>query len=490
MEVLSGVLVVAFLISILRNTMHQLFLWQIKEYRLDRFLVHLKTWQGKRLLFGKIQVAKWLLLFSLPLFYQNQSFFFWLVLGIFFIEGVLAIRYFFTLGWKLPVFTLKTVAILIVVLSSLLGGLFVPFLNLAIRALILDRILFFLVGFFIVLANIPAKIFQRFVIFLAKRKIKSHPQLLVIGITGSYGKSSTKEFLAQILSQKFKVLKTPANINTDIGVAKTILAHLKKNHQIFVCEMGAYKKGEIKAICEIVNPKIGIITGICEQHLSLFGSFENIIKTKFELIESLPPKGLAVFNGNNKYCLKMAQEAKRIGKKIKVVKPPSKPPFKTDLPGKYFWENALLAQVVAKKLGMTQKEIDKIVKRLKAPPCTMQILKKDDLVLIDDTYNSNPWGVLAALEYLKTFKGKKILVFQPMIELGKASARLHQEVGKRAAQICDQIFLTNKNFYQDFLKGAQGKVKLGRDLPKIEKGAILFEGREAGVVLKLLISNG
>lgn len=507
-----------FAISIVRNTLYQLFLWQLKEYRLDRFFVHLNTSQGRRLLFGKMATVKWLLLIFSPilLFLRRPSLLFLAVLLLFSFEALLYIRQLLTGGWKTPVFTLKTIFILIAVLSLLSAGCFILPLNFPVKVLIFDRTLFLLVTILVVLMNIPAKIFQKFTIAKAKKKIENHPELLVIGITGSYGKTSTKEFLSQILSQKFKVLKTPANINTDIGVAKTILRSLKKEHQVFICEMGAYKRGEIKAICEIITPQIGIITGIDEQHLSLFGDLRNTIATKFELIESLPKKGLAVFNGNNKYCLKMAERAKKMGREVKIIKG-QKVNFRANLPGRHFLENILMANAVAEKLGIMPKEIAQVVKKLKLPPHRMQLFKKNDLTIIDDTYNSNPQGVLAALDYLRACKGKKILVFQPMIELGIASGGLHEKVGKKAGEICDLIILTNRNFYQDFLKGVRGrkaKVSLEKDLPKmtpllvrsatflpavrqmanlcgreIKKGAILFEGREAGNKLKLLITD-
>ncbi|MCZ2846006.1 MAG: Mur ligase family protein, partial [Candidatus Bathyarchaeota archaeon] len=106
---------------------------------------------------------------------------------------------------------------------------------------------------------------------------------------------------------KYKTLKTPANQNSEIGIAKTVLEDLKEEHEIFICEMGAYKKGEIEAICKIVHPKIGILTGISGQHISLFKNLKNIINTKYELIAALPDNGLAIFNATNEECRRLAQ---------------------------------------------------------------------------------------------------------------------------------------------------------------------------------------
>ncbi len=136
---------------------------------------------------------------------------------------------------------------------------------------------------------------------------------MVIGITGSYGKTSTKEILYTILAEKFgenKVLKTKEHQNSEVGVSQCILNDLKPEHKIFVCEMASYNRGGIKLLCDIAKPKIGILTGINEQHMSTQGSQENIIKTKYELIESLPQDGLSIFNGENFYCLELYQKTK------------------------------------------------------------------------------------------------------------------------------------------------------------------------------------
>jgi len=130
----------------------------------------------------------------------------------------------------------------------------------------------------------------------------------VIGITGSYGKSSTKEFLATILSAKYKVCKTSANRNSEIGVAETVLRELKPEHEIFIVEMGAYRTGEIKAICDIVHPTIGVLTAVSEQHLALFGSLEATKKAKYELIEALPENGIAIFNADNRATRELAEQ--------------------------------------------------------------------------------------------------------------------------------------------------------------------------------------
>lgn len=147
----------------------------------------------------------------------------------------------------------------------------------------------------------------------AKKILKSMPNLTIIGVTGSYGKTSVKNFLYKTLSSKYEVLITPKNYNTTMGVVKTIRENLKPTHQIFVCEMGATKLGDIKEICDLVNPKIGVITSIGPQHLESFKSIENVIKTKFELADSVKANNGVVFlNYNNEYISKQNPDMKVI----------------------------------------------------------------------------------------------------------------------------------------------------------------------------------
>jgi UDP-N-acetylmuramoyl-tripeptide--D-alanyl-D-alanine ligase len=134
----------------------------------------------------------------------------------------------------------------------------------------------------------------------AAKLIEKQKKLIIIGVTGSYGKSATKDFIAEILGKKFKVLKTQGKNNTALGIANTIVKGLKNDTQVFVAEIGGYKRGEVKTVAEFIHPQIGVITGINNRYLSLFGSLENKKKANFELMQSLPKNGLAIFNGNNK----------------------------------------------------------------------------------------------------------------------------------------------------------------------------------------------
>lgn len=140
----------------------------------------------------------------------------------------------------------------------------------------------------------------------AQRILATMPDLKIIGITGSFGKTSTKHYLHRILSEKYDVLMTPGSFNTPMGVIRTIREHLKPYNEIFICEMGAKQKGDVKEICELVRPEMGIITAVGPMHLETFKSIDNVQSTKFELADALPQDGLIVVNNDFEYCANRA----------------------------------------------------------------------------------------------------------------------------------------------------------------------------------------
>lgn len=236
------------------------------------------------------------------------------------------------------------------------------------------------------LINSPIEYFVRqWYINDAKKILKDMPNLTIIGVTGSYGKTSVKNFLYKTLSSKYEVLITPKNYNTTMGVVKTIRENLKPTHQIFVCEMGATKLGDIKEICDLVNPKVGIITSIGPQHLESFKSIDNVIKTKFELADSVKANNGVVFlNYNNEYISKQRPDMKVItygvenreldynaynltsssnGLTFKLLDKENKEvEFKTKLIGKHNIINITAAIAVANYLGIN---IEKLVPKIR-----------------------------------------------------------------------------------------------------------------------------
>jgi UDP-N-acetylmuramoyl-tripeptide--D-alanyl-D-alanine ligase len=314
----------------------------------------------------------------------------------------------------------------------------------------------------------------------------------VIGITGSYGKTSVKDILHAFLSLKHKTLKTPESYNTPMGICKIIRRDLKPDYEFFVVEMGARRRGEIKELCELVQPDIGIITAIGPQHLETFGSLENISQTKYELIESLPAKGLSVLNGDDPICLEMGE--KRIpekkflfgiddGKERKYPKKENSYGFvkaknisvgsqgscfiletggneeeiKSPLLGYQNIYNILAATAVALHIGLTLQEIKTVVKDLKPTPHRLQLIRNPHGVLIiDDAFNSNPIGARMALDVLKSFKhGRKILVTPGFVELGEVEYEENKKLGEKAAQVCDYVIVVGKTGSKPLIAGLE-----------------------------------
>jgi UDP-N-acetylmuramoyl-tripeptide--D-alanyl-D-alanine ligase len=422
------------LVQLILSHLFYLYLWQIKEYRLDRLLCHLKTRTGKRQFFAYLNILRW--------------------------KGI-----------RRPIFTFKAILIFLLgltfkfrlgffILRQLSCDFWVRALIVVLMLVILSPLITTLSVFLLTPVTLVLK---KMITLLAKKKISLLPDLMVIGVTGSYGKSSTKEMIATLLSEKYRVLKTPKNWNTEIGVAKTALRSLNKKHQVFVVEMAAYKKGEIEQICNLVKPQIGMMTGINEQHLGLFGSLGDIMKAKHELIESLPEKGLAVFNADNPYCLKLAEkttirkklysvkdvERVRVGRKT-VTFSFNNQPFKLNLLGEFNIANFLAAYWVARELGLSEAEIFRGSEKIKPFPGTMKPFSgKNGGFFIDDTYSCNPQGFLAALDYLEKQKGRKMVVTPGMIELGQAASRIHQELARKLGSVADLVILTKKEFVKE-----------------------------------------
>ncbi|MBE6757579.1 MAG: UDP-N-acetylmuramoyl-tripeptide--D-alanyl-D-alanine ligase [Ruminococcaceae bacterium] len=292
----------------------------------------------------------------------------------------------------------------------------------------------------------------------ARRRMQERPDLTVIGITGSYGKTSTKNFLQALLSVKYNVLITPENFNTTLGVVRTIREHLRPSHQIFVCEMGAKNVGDIKEICDLVHPKHGMITSIGEQHLETFGSLENIISTKFELADALPQDGMLFLNTDNAYIREQDRQAvgyglehgdytvhniytDQNGTHFTVANAAEEVEFTTRLLGAHNIQNLVGCIAVAHCMGIELKDMAYPIRLLKPVPHRLQLLPNG---FIDDAYNSNPAGFRSALDTLSGFDGQRVLITPGMVELGERQEALNRELGEYAATRCDYAILVGE----------------------------------------------
>ncbi len=329
------------------------------------------------------------------------------------------------------------------------------------------------------------KLGQKRYINQAKKIIEDSSNLIVIGVTGSYGKTSVKNFLAKILSAKYEVLVTPKNYNTTMGVVKTIRENLKPIHQVFVCEMGATKVGDIKEICDIVKPKYGVITAIGPQHLESFKSIDNIIKTKMELANSVKENGGIVFlNYDNKYLKEQKLDMKVIsygvnnsdldfngydlqsserGVSFKVRDYQNKEiEFKTKIIGRYNIVNIMAAIAVAKSLDINLENMISRVREIKNVDHRLQLITKNNINIIDDSYNSNPISSKSAIDTLGEFEGTKIIVTPGLIELGDDEDKYNFELGEYITKVCDYIFLVGRAHSKYILEGIKSK-KFNKD---------------------------
>ena len=310
-------------------------------------------------------------------------------------------------------------------------------------------------------------IFRKYYINDAKKIISSCRGLKVIGITGSYGKTSTKFILARLLSEKFNVVATPQSFNTPLGVVKTIREKIRPQTQIFVCEMGAKNVGDIKEICDIVNPDLGLITSVGPQHLETFKTVENVFKTKFELYDACVRRGGDVFvnaasatiheHVGQRECITYGTAesgcyAKNIsycadGSSFTLVLAGTEIPVTTRLLGRHNAINIAGAAAVAYHLGVTAEDIRFAISRLEPTEHRLELKGfVNGSVMIDDAYNSNPEGCIEAVNVLANFKNmKKVIITPGLVELGDKEYDFNYKLGLAAAKICDTIILVGKN---------------------------------------------
>lgn len=316
--------------------------------------------------------------------------------------------------------------------------------------------------------NINKKFFVQ-----AQSKIKGMKDLNIVGITGSYGKTSTKFLTATILEEKFKTLKTPESYNTPMGVSIVINNQLDDSYEVFVAEMGARNIGDIKEMSELVGHKIGIITSVGPAHLETFKNIENIKNTKYEIIDALPDDGVAIFNYDNPYVRDLADKTTKFKKivygietkdqvdvyarDIKVMptgsefilgtKDGNEVNCKSQLLGEHNILNLLAGASAGISLGMSLEEIARGIARVEPVPHRLQLINPGTgIIIIDDAFNSNPDGAKAALDVLSKFEeGRKIVITPGMIELGDSEYEENKEFGRNIARTADFAILVGED---------------------------------------------
>lgn len=349
---------------------------------------------------------------------------------------------------------------------------------------------------------------------LAINKLNSMNDIKIIGVTGSFGKTSTKMILNTILKTKYKGFCTPESYNTPNGTLLTINNEKTIFNDYFISEMGARKEGEIKELADLVHPKYGIITSIGEAHLETFGSIENICNTKFELIESLPEDGVAILNKDDKYqrnyklknkCkviwIGIEKEADVMASNIKITNKGTcfevafkgekkKLKLQTKLLGNKNIYNILSSIALAKELGVENSMIEVGVNNIECIPHRLELKQFGSLTILDDAYNSNPKGAENAVNALSLMEGTKIIITPGMIEMGEQQNKLNNNFGKQIAKVADYVYLIGEKQTKPIYKGLEKekfdmkKVFVLNDFKKAYNEALEISGKKT-----ILIEN-
>lgn len=295
-----------------------------------------------------------------------------------------------------------------------------------------------------------------------RRALSAERDLVRIGITGSYGKTTVKNALAAMLSVRFNVLATPASYNTPMGIARAV-RELNSSHDFFIAEMGARRRGDIARLMRIVRPSHTILTGINDQHLETFGSREGIVREKLKILDVRAEDGACIVNDRlaalpavaenrrDNIVLAGGDEHSRVhysdvtvcadgsaftlwfyGTPVQCV---------TRLLGVHNVEDITLAAAMAFRFGISPEEIRDAVAELAPVPHRLQLIEGNGISIIDDTFNTNPDGAKRALEVLALFPGRKVALTPGMVELGAEENAANKELGRMLASVADVVLL-------------------------------------------------
>lgn len=299
--------------------------------------------------------------------------------------------------------------------------------------------------------------------------------ITVVGITGSVGKTSTKEFVAGVLATKYQVWKTQGNFNNEVGLPLTVL-QLRDEHEIAVLEMGISDFGEMHRLSEIAKPDICVLTNIGQCHLEFLGDRDGVLKAKTEIFDFLNPNGMIFVNGDDDKLVTLRERWKDklvcfgrgaandvyaanvvskglLGSTMDIVGSMVLKNVQIPLPGEHMVLNALAAAAVAKYLQLSLEEIKEGIKHVQAVSGRSNLIPYEDFVLIDDCYNANPVSMKAAIDLLQSANGRKVAVLGDMFELGEEEEKLHYEVGEYTKNKVDCLVCVG-NLAEQIYKGA------------------------------------
>lgn len=443
-----------FNINPISAALFQLYILQLDEYDVFRYLKKLP--KVKR---GKKQIK--------PFVWTNKA------------KAIFALSFFQVLIASVMISNLNVVFLIILILL----GLEIFFIPLVISVIVLYPIDYFS---------------KNYLISKAKAKIRGMNKLKIIAIAGSYGKTSFKEILYTILSQKYNVLRTHENINTPVGISRLILSKLNTDNQIFIVEMGEYYKGDIKKLCEITPPDISVVTGINEAHFERLKSLDNTVSTIFEIVtyskknavialnfaDDLVRKNYKkyvdnkkiIFYGNDKKTglfvsdIKFNENDLTLDFKLNEGRDLIDS-FSIPILAKYSIDDIIGAVQIAKILDTPLPFIKRGINKIRPIPHRLEpnFDKSKNIIFIDDTYNANPQGVKEAIEVISRFKNRrKIYVTPGMAEAGNASRNIHLEIAKQLSTVVDLVILIDTSSSR-FIKEGLKKDNFPDDKIKIYK---------------------
>jgi UDP-N-acetylmuramoyl-tripeptide--D-alanyl-D-alanine ligase len=345
----------------------------------------------------------------------------------------------------------------------------------------------------------------------AVRKVWGKP---LVGVTGSAGKTTTKEAIAHVLSARYRVLKSEGNFNNHFGLPLMLLK-LEPEHEVAVIEMGMSHAGEIRALAKIAQPEIGVVTNVAPVHLEFFDSLAGIARAKYELIESLPANGTAVLNVDDEYVSQFGRNFKgkvitygmsatadirpenvqtrgAEGSEFDVVIAGSREHARLPLVGEHNILNALAAVAVGLARGLSPAEAVGALATLSPPDKRGQVVQLGNITVINDCYNSNPKALRAMVDALAAMKaGRRIVVAGEMLELGPAGEEMHRAAGQHAAEKKIDVLIGVRGLAQAMVDSArQAGLKAEFAATPEEAGEWLSRETRDGDVVLLKASRG
>ncbi|WP_445665450.1 UDP-N-acetylmuramoyl-tripeptide--D-alanyl-D-alanine ligase [Fodinibius sp. AD559] len=361
-----------------------------------------------------------------------------------------------------------------------------------------------LVPFFIFVAALITKPIEAYVhrhfIKLAKQKLSQMPDLTVIAITGSYGKTSTKFMIRDLLSERYAVCSTPGSYNTPMGICKVINNDLEARHQILILEMGARYEGNIDDLCDIAEPDISVVTNVGVAHLETFGSQDAIARTKSTLVKRTKPKGKAVLNADDERVIAMADlrddlEFTFVGLESGdirandiqygpegmrfsvVVDDQEEQQFTMQLLGSHNVQNMLLAVGVARSFGLRLTTMAMAASRMEPVEHRLELKSQNGITVIDDAFNSNPVGAKNAVETLAAFdSGCKIIITPGMIELGDLQEEKNRAFGEQIGNAgLDLVILVGESQTKAIKEGV---ASTGFEMEHVKTVSSLYEANQ------------